>query len=64
MNASEHKNTDFVEKISTFEFQRKKMSFNLFEFLQQFMIGAVLMTLTQLEKTGSTDKVFIPQETE
>ena len=36
------------------------MPFQLFEFLEQFMIGAFLITLTQLEKTGSTGKVFIP----
>ena len=44
------KNTEFIEKISTFEF------------LEQFMIGAFLITLTQLEKTGLTGKIFIPFE--
>ena len=39
------------------------MSLNLFEFLERFMTSAVLITLTQLEKTGSTGKVFIPLET-
>ena len=38
------------------------MSFKLFEFLEGFMIGAFLITLTQLEKTGSTLEVFIPLE--
>ena len=64
MNASKHKrNTDFVEKISSFELQRKKwMPFKLFEFLEQLMIGACLIALTKLDKTGSTGKVFIPLE--
>ena len=64
MNASKHKkNTDFVEKISTINIQRKnQMPFKLFEFLEQFMIGAFLITLTQLEKPGSSGKVFIPLE--
>ena len=63
MNASKHKkNTDIVEKISTFEFQRKKKPFKLFEFLERLMIGAFLITVTQLRKTGSTGKVFIPLE--
>ena len=45
MDASNHKeNTDFVEKISTFEFQRKKlMPIKLFDFLERFMIGAFLI---------------------
>ena len=30
----------------------------LFKFLEQFMTGAFLITLTQLEKTGSTGKSF------
>ena len=39
------KNTDLLEKTSTFEFQRKKyMPFKFFEFLEQFMIGAFLIT--------------------
>ena len=38
------------------------MSFTLFEFLEQFMIGAFLIAWTQLEKTGSIGKVFIPLE--
>ena len=38
------------------------MPFQLFEFLERFMIGAFLITLTQLEKTGSTSKVYIPPE--
>ena len=54
------KNANFVEKISTFELQRKKMlPFKLFEFQEQFMIGAFLLILTQLEKTRSLGKVFI-----
>ena len=40
MNASKQKKIDFDEKISIFEFQRKKqMPFKLFKFLEQFMIG-------------------------
>ena len=38
------------------------MPFKLFEFLEQILIGAFLITLIQLEKTGSTGKVFIPLE--
>ena len=38
------------------------MPFKLFQFLEQLMIGAFLITLTQLEKTGSIGKVFIPLE--
>ena len=34
------------------------MAFKLFEFLEQFMTGAFLITLTQFEKTGSTGKVL------
>ena len=30
------------------------MPFKLFEFLERYMIGAFMITLTQLEKTGST----------
>ena len=55
MNASEQKNTDLVEKFSTFDFQ-------LFAFLERFMISVFLITLTQLEKTGSIGKVFISLE--
>ena len=57
MNASKHKK-HFVEKTSTFTFQRKKkMPFKLFEFLELFMIGDFLITLTQPEKTGSICKI-------
>ena len=38
------------------------MPFKLFEFLEQFIIGAFLMKLTQIEQTGSTGKNFIPLE--
>ena len=38
------------------------MPFKLFEFLERFMIGAFLITLTQLEKTGSIGKILIPLE--
>ena len=38
------------------------MPFKLFEFLKQFMIGAFLITISQLEKPGSTGKILIPQE--
>ena len=57
------KNTDFLETIFNFGISEKKSAlFKLFEFLEQFMIGAFLITLTQFEKTGSTGKVFIPLE--
>ena len=36
------------------------MPFKLSEFLEKFMIGAFLTPLTQVEKTGSKGKVFIP----
>ena len=39
------------------------MPFKLFDFLEQFIVGAFLITITQLEKTGSTGEVFIPLET-
>ena len=39
------------------------MPFKLFELLARFLIGAFLITLTRLEKTGSTGKVFIPLKT-
>ena len=38
------------------------MPFKLFEFLEQFMIGTFLLTLTKLEKTRSSGKIFIPLE--
>ena len=38
------------------------MLFELFEFREQFMIGAFLITWTQLKKTGLTGKVFISLE--
>ena len=39
------------------------MSFKLFEFLEQFIIGAFLITWTQLEtKNASVGEVFIPLE--
>ena len=38
------------------------MPFKLFEFLEQFMVGAFLIIRTQLEKIGSKGKVFIPLE--
>ena len=34
----------------------------LFEFLERLMIGAFLIPVTQLQKTGSTRTVFIPLE--
>ena len=37
------------------------MPFKFFEFLEQFMIGVFLITLTQIEKTGSMGS-FIPLE--
>ena len=61
MKASKHKkHTEFAEKNLNFRFAKKKqMPFKLFEFLEQIMIGATLITLTQFEKTGSTGKVFV-----
>ena len=41
---------------------RKKMLFKRIEFLEHYMIGAFLVTLPQIEKTGSISKVFIPLE--
>ena len=38
------------------------MPFKLFEFLERFITGAFLITLTQLEKTGSTAKAFTQLE--
>ena len=38
------------------------MPFKLIELLEQFMIGVFLITGTQLEKTGSICKVYIPLE--
>ena len=38
------------------------MPYKLFKFLEQFMIGAFLITWNQLEKTRSIGKVFIPLE--
>ena len=38
------------------------MPFKLFEILKQFMIGAFLITSTQLEKTGSIGKVLFRWE--
>ena len=71
MNASYQKKY-FVGKISNYE--KKIFSkfdifptnvfflFTCFEFLEQFMIGTFLITLTQLEKTGSIGYVFNPLE--
>ena len=42
--------------------QKKQMPFKLSEFLERFMTDAFVVTLTQLEKTGSTGKVLIPME--
>ena len=38
------------------------MPFNPFYFLEQFIIGIFLITLFQLEKTGSIGKALIPLE--
>ena len=38
------------------------MPFKLSEFLERFMTDAFVVTLTQLEKTGSTGKVLNPME--
>ena len=35
------------------------MPLKVFEFREQFMAGAFLIKLTQFEKTGSIDKIFI-----
>ena len=63
MNASIHKKLNLLKesKFSIFE-EKKKMPFKLFVILEQFLTGTVLITLTQLEKTGSTGKDFIPLE--
>ena len=55
MNASKH------EKLPNFK-EKKWMPLKLFEFLERSVIGAFLVTLNQLEKTGSIGKVFIPLE--
>ena len=61
MNVTKHKKT--LTLFLAFEFQRKKeIPYKLFEFLERFMIGAFLIKLTQLEKTGSTGKVLIRLE--
>ena len=39
------------------------MPFKIFEFLERFIIGVFLISLTQAEKTGSAGKIFIPLET-
>ena len=51
-----------LKKSQLSNFKKKKMPFQLFESLERFMIGADLITLTQLEKTGSTGEVFTPLE--
>ena len=59
MNASKQKKTELVKKTQLTNFKKKQISVKLFEFLEQFMIGNFLITLTQLEKTGSIGKYFI-----
>ena len=60
---TEKKTDFFLDKTSAFQFQRKKeMALNVFEFLEQFMIDTFLMTLTQIEKTGSIRKDCISLE--
>ena len=61
MNASKQKKTEIVEK--TLKFQRKKkISFELFEIVEKLTTGPFLITITQLKKSGSIDKIFIPLE--
>ena len=63
MNASKHKKTlTLLKKCQLSKFKEKKIPFKLFEFLERLMIGAFSITVTQLRKTGSTGKVFIPME--
>ena len=57
MNAK--KTPTLLKKTLNFEFQKKMMPIELFEFLERFMMGTFLINLTQLKKTGSTGKVFI-----
>ena len=60
MNASQHKKTlTFLKNLNFRISKKKEMPFKLFEFLDIFMIGAFLITLTQLEKSGSIGKIFI-----
>ena len=42
MNESKQKTLTLLKKSQTFELQRKKDALKLFEFLEQFMIGAFL----------------------
>ena len=59
MNASKHKKKQSSLKNSHFlNSKEKNMPFKLFDFLERFMIGAFLISLIQLEKTGPTGKVL------
>ena len=62
MNASKQEKTLTLLKNLNLQVSKKKswMPFKIFEFLEQFMIGAFLIILTQLEKTVSIGKIFIP----
>ena len=65
MNAKKQKKklTFFLTKLQPSNFKEKKeMALNVFEFLEQFMIDTFLMTLTQIEKTGSIRKDCISLE--
>ena len=56
MNANKHKkNTDFLGKSELSNFKEKNRCPP-----ERFMTGAFLIKLTQLEKTGSIGKIFIP----
>ena len=60
MNASKQKNTDFEKKS---QISKKEIPLKLFEFQEQFMIGAVLIALIQLKKIESTGMFFLLLET-
>ena len=51
MNARKLKKKLAFQETSIFEFRRKKMALNIFEFVEQFMMDNVLLKLTQIEKT-------------
>ena len=51
-----------TEKASIFEIQRKNMTLKFFELQEESMIGTFVLKLTQIKKTGSIGKLFIPLE--
>ena len=61
MNVSKHKKNTLFKNSQLSHFKEKRDSFMLVESLEQIMIGAFLITTcSQLPKTGSIGKVFIP----